>query len=293
MKYNICGYSQTALIKYNMDCNDAVLLRTIMDIYTSSSEKLEYIILENDKFMWLTYGYISEQLQILGSLRTIKRKVADFIDKKILKKIVLNSKNSRAGKYMYLAPGENYAELCEYEFYKQKEDKETDIENQMTNTPHQVPKCHKGSDKISLDHVTNCHIKDYSITDYSSKIINKKRESVPHLINLILEKYNSLNLPSYVRPPKNYTIMECYNSYGIKDLYKALEMMSQSSYVMKNFSIDMIFNTDNIRKALNGSFKDKFPVKPAENKEYLNVSNNKVYEPNQDNEELYKILGIR
>lgn len=274
MKYNICGYSQAVLLKYNLDCNDAVLLRTVMDIYTSSSDKIDYIIRENDKFMWLTYGYISEQLQLLGSVRTVQRKIDNFIDKKILKKVILNSKNKRAGKYMYLAPGENYSELCEYDFYK-------------------VTDCHDPCDKTALDHMTNCHIKDSSITDYSNKIINKKRESVPHMVNLILEKYNELNLPSYVRPPKNYTIMDCYNSYGIADLYKALKMMSESSYVMKNFSIDMIFNTDNIRKALNGSFKDKFPVKPKENREYLNVSNNKVYEPNKDNEELYKILGLR
>ena len=274
MKYNICGYSQAVLLKYNLDCNDAVLLRTVMDIYTSSSDKIDYVIRENDKFMWLTYRYISEQLQLLGSIRTVQRKIDNFIDKKILKKVILNSKNKIAGKYMYLAPGENYSELCEYDFYK-------------------MPDCHDPCDKTALDHMTNCHIKDSSITDYSNKIINKKRESVPHMINLILEKYNELNLPSYVRPPKNYTIMDCYNSYGIADLYKALKMMSESSYVMKNFSIDMIFNTDNIRKALNGSFKDKFPVKPKENREYLNVSNNKVYEPNKDNEELYKILGLR
>ena len=284
MKYNICGYSQNMLLKYNLDCNDAVLLRTVMDIYTSSSDKIEYIIYENDKFMWLTYGYISEQLQLLGSVRTVQRKIDDFIDKKILKKVILNSKNKRAGKYMYLAPGENYSELCEYDFYKMTEDSEN--KNQM-------PDCHDPCDKMALDHMTNCHIKDSSITDYSNKIINKKRESVPHMVNLILEKYNELNLPSYVKAPRNYTIMDCYNSYGIADLYKALKMMSESSYVMKNFSIDMVFNPNNIRKALNGSFKDKFPVNPKENKKYLNISNDKVYEPNKDNEELYKILGLR
>lgn len=156
MKYNICGYSQAVLLKYNLDCNDAVLLRTVMDIYTSSSDKIDYIIRENDKFMWLTYGYISEQLQLLGSVRTVQRKIDNFIDKKILKKVILNSKNKRAGKYMYLAPGENYSELCEYDFYKATD-------------------CHDPCDKTALDHMTNCHIKDSSITDYSNKIINKKK----------------------------------------------------------------------------------------------------------------------
>ena len=109
MRYNICGYSQKILLNYNLDCNDATLLRTFMDIYTSSSEKLEYITIENEKFVWLTYGYISEQLQLLGSPRTIKRKIDKLIEKNILKRVILNSKNKKAGKYMYLAPGENYS----------------------------------------------------------------------------------------------------------------------------------------------------------------------------------------
>lgn len=158
MKYNICGYSQAVLLKYNLDCNDAVLLRTVMDIYTSSSDKIDYIIRENDKFMWLTYGYISEQLQLLGSVRTVQRKIDNFIDKKILKKVILNSKNKRAGKYMYLAPGENYSVF---------ENKNTEEKNQMTNAPHQVTKCHKGHDKVSLDPMTSCQVKDSSIIDSS------------------------------------------------------------------------------------------------------------------------------
>ena len=299
MRYNICGYSQETLLNYGLDCNDAMLLRTFMDIYTSSSEKLEYIILNNDKFLWLTYGYISEQLQLLGSIRTVKRKIDNLVEKNILKRVILNSKNKKSGKYMYLAPGENYSAFCDCDFYTQKEDKnlenniETENKNQMTNTPHQVTKCHKGHDKLSVDPMTNCQVKDSSIIDSSIGDNNTHTEEALPIIADIMKKYNELNLPSYVRPPKNYTIMDCYNSYGIADLYKALKMMSESSYVMKNFSIDMVFNTDNIRKALNGSFKDKFPVKPKENREYLNVSNNKVYEPNKDNEELYKILGLR
>ena len=40
-------------------------------------------------------------------------------------------------------------------------------ENQVTNIPHQVTDCHKGHDKVSLDLMTNCQVKDYSIIYYS------------------------------------------------------------------------------------------------------------------------------
>ena len=165
MRYNICGYSQEILLNYNLDCNDATLLRTFMDIYTSSSEKLEYITIENEKFVWLTYGYISEQLQLLGSPRTIKRKIDKLIEKNILKRVILNSKNKKAGKYMYLAPGENYSVF---------ENKNTEEKNQMTNTPHQVTKCHKGHDKVSLDLMTSCQVKDSSIGDNNTHTGEKK-----------------------------------------------------------------------------------------------------------------------
>lgn len=192
MRYNICGYNQKALLNYGLDCNDAMLLRTFMDIYTSSSEKLEYIILNNDKFLWLTYGYISEQLQLLGSPRTIKRKIDKLIEKNILKRVILNSKNKKAGKYMYLAPGENYSAFCDCDFYEQKEDEnlenniETENKNQMTNTPHQVTDCHKGHDKVSLDLMTSCQVKDSSIIYYSIKYIIHTESAVPIFSNLVL-----------------------------------------------------------------------------------------------------------
>lgn len=207
MRYNICGYNQKALLNYGLDCNDAMLLRTFMDIYTSSSEKLEYIILNNDKFLWLTYGYISEQLQVLGSIRTVKRKIDKLIEKNILKRVILNSKNKKAGKYMYLAPGENYSAFCDCDFYEQKEDEnlennietkntkienteikniETENKNQMTNTPHQVTDCHKGHDKVSLDLMTSCQVKDSSIIYYSIIYIIHTESAVPIFSNLVL-----------------------------------------------------------------------------------------------------------
>ena len=72
MRYNICGYSQEILLNYNLDCNDATLLRTFMDIYTSSSEKLEYITIELNLPAYLRYS--SEQLQLLGSPSYNKKK---------------------------------------------------------------------------------------------------------------------------------------------------------------------------------------------------------------------------
>ena len=284
MRYNICGYSQEILLNYNLDCNDATLLRTFMDIYTSSSEKLEYITIENEKFVWLTYGYISEQLQLLGSPRTIKRKIDKLIEKNILKRVILNSKNKKAVKYMYLAPGENYSVF---------ENKNTEEENQMTNAPHQVTKCHKGHDKVSLDPMTSCQVKDSSIIDSSigdNNNTHTEEKALP-IIADIMKKYNELNLPKYTFRPKDRIIMECIRTLGAVNFFKALEIMSRSSFVKNTFSINMIFKIDNLKNALNGTFNGR--KKSPEKETLLNVSNKKTYKPNKNNEELFKLLGLR
>lgn len=67
MKYTICGYSQLGLMEYNLTNDDALLLRVISDIYLSGSAKLDFIVHENDKYMWLTYGYIAKEIPILGT----------------------------------------------------------------------------------------------------------------------------------------------------------------------------------------------------------------------------------
>ena len=293
MKFNICGYNQKSLIKYELDGNDAILLRTIMDIYSSSSNTIDYIILDNDKYMWLTYGYLFEQVQILGSVRTIIRKIEKLIEKNILKKVVLNSKNGKTGKYMYLAPDKNYAELTTYEFYKQNEN-DYEENHQMPNEPTQMSKCHNPYDKMETEDMTNCHIKDSSITDYSIKNnnITHTGENPSSLVENIFEKYKELNLPEYIFRPSNHIILNCINSLGINNIFKALEMMSRSSFVKKYFSVNTIFKIENLKKAINGAFKDREKIY-RDKSTHLNITDDKVYEVNPSNEELYRLLGLR
>ncbi len=56
MKYTIYSYSQEKLNNQSIDLESALILRVIADLYTSNSKKIEYKIMENDKYMWCTYG---------------------------------------------------------------------------------------------------------------------------------------------------------------------------------------------------------------------------------------------
>lgn len=79
----------------------------------------------------------------------------------------------------------------------------------------------------------------------------------PVIIQQILKKYKELELPEYEYRPDNYVILEAYNNLGAKKLLEALKIMSESEFVKNNLSINTIFKLDNLKKALNGNFKDK------------------------------------
>lgn len=300
MKYNICGYSQEALIKYGLDGNDAILLRTIMDMYSSSSETLDYVIIGDDKYMWLTYGYITEQVKILGSTRTIIRKVDSFIEKGILKKVVFNSRNGKSGKYMYLAPGENYTEFLPLNSFKQNENISSENkDSQMTKIPKKATKCRNPYDKVTVEQMTGCHIKDtsinntsiedYSIGDYSigeGNNVHTQKES-SSVIDDIFKKYEELHLPNYTFKPTNDVILKCINSLGIDNIFKALEIMSESDFVQSCFSVDTIFKVENLKGALNGTFNNR---KYGRNRSYDYDEN---YYGDANNDEIYELLGIK
>ena len=185
MKYTINGYSQEALIKNDLDLIDSLILRTLSDMYLSNSKKIDYKILENeveerelegekkdnrDKFMWIKYSYLFEQIPIIGSERTIIRRIDKLIKKKILKKRVLNCRNGVKGTFLYVALNESYSDLTEYEDKMSSEG--------MTNWQ-------GGYDKMSSEGMTNWHDKDSSIKDSSYKEKNKKRNVTENLLDYI------------------------------------------------------------------------------------------------------------
>ena len=177
MKYTIYGYSQEKLNNQGIDLESALILRVIADLYTSNSKKIEYKIMENDKYMWCTYGYIYKQIPIVGSEKTMIRKIDSLIEKGILKKIVLKEKNGKKGNYLFITLGENYSDLTEYSTDEETKDVDRGTDKMSSPLP---TKCHEGTDKMSSPLVTNCHNKDSSITNSSIKdSIEREKEADP------------------------------------------------------------------------------------------------------------------
>ena len=271
MKFTIFGFNQEQILKYNLSCEEIIILKIIADIYFSTSEKITSVLLENTKYIWLTYKYIQQQIPIIGTERTLVNKISSLIEKGFLKKIVQHSKNGRGGNFLYFALGENYKFLVGYE-------------NSYTN---QMKNFHEDDEKISSEQVKNFHNKDNIYNNQDNNIKNKyiKPRNCPPFILDIMKKYEELNLPDYEFLPDNHIFVNCIQTLGAEKLFKALEIISKSEYA-KTFSINMIFNIKNLKKALNGSFRERnCSVKNRINKE-------QKYEEDKEAMEVLRKLGF-
>ncbi len=95
MKFTICGYNQTVLIEHNLTLDDVFILKVISDIYFSQSEKINSIIFENCKYIWLSYKYIHKEIPIIGTERTLINRINSLVKKGFLKKLLRTQKTER------------------------------------------------------------------------------------------------------------------------------------------------------------------------------------------------------
>nr|WP_314113393.1 conserved phage C-terminal domain-containing protein [uncultured Leptotrichia sp.] len=216
MKYTINGYSQEKLLKNNLDLSDSLILRVLADIYSSNGKKIEYKIMNNDKYMWISYGYLFEQIPIIGSERTLVRKIDSLIEKGMLKKELVTSKKGIKGRFLYISFGEKYFELTEYsnnakEEIKIKETEERKDETENTKCQigmNQMTKCHEPNDKLTSHQMTKCHNKDSSIdsTSINNNILNNIYSSVIDYLNEKTERTGKEKYSS--TSPKTQTLIK-------------------------------------------------------------------------------------
>ncbi len=270
MKFTICGYNQTVLLEHNLTFDDVLILKIISAIYFSQSEKITSIIFENCKYIWLSYKYIHKEIPIIGTERTLINKINSLIEKGFLKKIIQSNKNGKKGKFLYFALGENYHLLTDEKI-----------------TSQQMKNFREGNEKTSSKSMKNFHIKDqlYNINNTNIKKKYIKPDNCQPFVIDIMKKYEELNLPDYEFLPDNSVFVNCIQAIGAEKLFKALEIMSQSDYA-KTFSINMIFNIKNLKKALNGNYKDRNA--PVKNR----IIQEPEYQEDKEAEEVLRKLGF-
>ena len=119
-------------------------------------------------------------------------------------------------------------------------------------------------------------VKDINNT-HTGEEEKEKLSDAPMEIQDILKKYKELGLPEYNYRPDNYVLLGVWRELGAVKLFEALTLMSKSEFVKNNMSINSIFKIENLKKALNGNFKDK-EKKSKEKKEPKKKFVRPVYE---------------
>ena len=110
-------------------------------------------------------------------------------------------------------------------------------------------------------------------------------ENLP-VVREILKKYSELGLPSYEYPPEKNLVMKAYGELGAKGVFKALEIMSKSNFVMEKMCVDTILKVENLKKALNGNFKadveEKSVGKSKNERDVKRVESKKGFEESEE-----------
>ena len=223
------------------------LYLTLTEIYSDFNGKdIKYYTQTIIKYSSLSKDWIPKGLKIFENL-------------KVIQLVEERNKGKFKGKRLIFTP-ENIEEM-------EKFTNEQKISDENTITDKTVPEFLEPSedslyleDNKRIEDINNTH------TGEDKKVHDKKQEEefekdklsdTPMEIQDILKKYRDLGLPDFKYPPENHIILRVYRELGIAKLYEALTLIAQSEFVKNNMSINAIFKIENLKKALNGNFKDK------------------------------------
>ncbi|WP_462425057.1 hypothetical protein ABF215_17180 [Fusobacterium sp. THCT13E1] len=224
------------------------LYLTLTEIYSDFNGKdIKYYTQTIIKYSSLSKDWIPKGLKIFENL-------------KVIQLVEERNKGKFKGKRLIFTP-ENIEEM-------EKFTNEQKINDENTITDKTVPEFLEPSedslyleDNKRIEDINNTHTgEDKKVHDklkQEEEFEKDKLSDTPMEIQDILKKYRDLGLPDFKYPPENYIILRVYRELGIAKLYEALTLMAQSEFVKNNMSINAIFKIENLKKALNGNFKDK------------------------------------
>ena len=249
------------------------LYLTLTEIYSDfNGQDIKYYTETIAKYSGLSKGWIPKGLKILEEL-----KVIELVEER--------SKGKFKGKKLIFTP-ENIEEMEKFTGEEEINNEETIAEETITGetitgetvtgktitgetitgktiTGETVAGFLQTSEDIfvlednkRLKDINNTHTEgEKNIENRECKKVDM--ENTPVEIQQILKKYKELNLPDFDYRPENYILLRAYGELGATKLFEALTLMSQSKFVKNNMSVNAIFKVENLKKAINGNFKDK------------------------------------
>ena len=254
------------------------LYLTLTEIYSDfNGQDIKYYTETIAKYSGLSKGWIPKGLKILEEL-----KVIELVEER--------SKGKFKGKKLIFTP-ENVEEMEKFTREEEIDNEETITEETTTEetiTGETIAEETITGETITEETITgktitgetvagflqtsedifvledNKRLKDINNThtEGEKNIENREckkddMENMPVEIQQILKKYKELNLPDFDYRPENHILLRAYGELGAAKLFEALTLMSQSKFVKNNMSVNAIFKVENLKKAINGNFKDK------------------------------------
>ncbi len=254
------------------------LYLTLTEIYSDfNGQDIKYYTETIAKYSGLSKGWIPKGLKILEEL-----KVIELVEER--------SKGKFKGKKLIFTP-ENVEEMEKFTREEEIDNEETITEETTTEetiTGETIAEETITGETITEETITgktitgetvagflqtsedsfvledNKRLKDINNThtEGEKNIENREckkdgMENTPVEIQQILKKYKELNLPDFDYRPENHILLRAYGELGAAKLFEALTLMSQSKFVKNNMSVNAIFKVENLKKAINGNFKDK------------------------------------
>lgn len=254
------------------------LYLTLTEIYSDfNGQDIKYYTETIAKYSGLSKGWIPKGLKILEEL-----KVIELVEER--------SKGKFKGKKLIFTP-ENIEEMEKFTREEESDNEETvtgktitgetiaeEIITGETITGKTITKETTTGKTITGETVAgflqtsedifvledNKRLKDINNTHTEGEKNIENREckkdgmkNTPVEIQQILKKYKELNLPDFDYRPENHILLRAYGELGATKLFEALTLMSQSKFVKNNMSVNAIFKVENLKKAINGNFKDK------------------------------------
>ncbi|HHD2791843.1 hypothetical protein [Clostridium perfringens] len=242
MKYTVHGLQQEKLIEMGLDNDDALILSVIKEMY--SSKKMEYQIIDGERFIWIDQGHLLEQIPIIGAQRSLKRRLKKLDEMKIIERRVVFEKDGVKGKFSYINITSKLDYLSEY-----------------------IPwdKMSQGLGQSVPRVGTKCPNKDTPIRD-SINNISKDILSSTH-VQRVIEEWNSIGLQKIISinaGTNRYKSLKArINEYGIENVIKAIKNINESSFLKGQNNRNWIVNFDwlvkpnNFIKVLEGNYKDE------------------------------------
>jgi uncharacterized phage protein (TIGR02220 family) len=106
MKFTILGFSQKKLIEFNLDIDEALILRYFVDFKDSGAMVKEFI--DDDMYYWINYESLKKELPILDISRDrIYRKLKHLVEAEVLK----HKTKKLGGTFSFYAIGVRYKDL--------------------------------------------------------------------------------------------------------------------------------------------------------------------------------------